>query len=134
MDNICIYIISLLSLISSHSLRQSIYLLLPYKIAFHYSPAWEIVSRIKQVTSGDFYLAILYAIWVWRSRDSHINTRIPKIANWHRNRIAKTASPYISLFGHGRRLNSIVSDHAKQWKNLQNFRIWNTLHVMQRTI
>ena len=46
--------ISLLSLISSHSLRPSISLLLPYKIAFHYRPAWEIVSRIKQVTSGDF--------------------------------------------------------------------------------
>ena len=42
------------SLISSHSQRPSIYLLLPYKIAFHYSTAWDIVSRIKQVTSGDF--------------------------------------------------------------------------------
>ena len=44
----------LLSLMSSHSLRPSIYLLSPSKLAFHYSPAWEIVSRIMPVTSGDF--------------------------------------------------------------------------------
>ena len=49
-----IYIISLLSLTSSHSLRPAIYLLLPYKIAFHYRPAWKFVFRIKQVTSGNF--------------------------------------------------------------------------------
>ena len=46
--------ISRLSLMSSHSLRPSIYLLSPYKLAFHCSPAWEIVSRIMPVTSGDF--------------------------------------------------------------------------------
>ena len=79
-------------------------------------------------------VSISYAIWAWRSRDSHIYTHTLKIANWHRNRISKTASPYISRFGHGRRLNSTVSNHGKQYKNLQNCRICNTLQVMQRTI
>ena len=54
--------ISLLSLISSHSLRPSIYLLSASKLVFRYSPAWEIVIRIKTFTSGDFYIAISYAI------------------------------------------------------------------------
>ena len=31
-------------------------------------------------------------------------------------------------------LNSIVTNRAKQLKNLQNCRMRNTLHVMQRTI
>ena len=47
------YQISLLFLMSSHSLPPSIYPLSPSKLAFHYSPAREIVSRIKPVTSVD---------------------------------------------------------------------------------
>ena len=79
-------------------------------------------------------VSMSYAIWEWRSRDSHINARIPKIVNWKWNRLAKTASSYIAFFEHGRRLNSAVSNHAKQYKNLQNCRICNTLQVMQRKI
>ena len=47
---------SLVSIISSHALRPFIYLLSPTILAFHYSPACEIVSRIKPVISGDFYI------------------------------------------------------------------------------
>ena len=111
-----IYIASLQSLISSHSLRPSMYLLLPYKIAFYYSPAWEIVSRIKQVTRGDLYKAISYTIWVSRRRDSPVYIHTSNIVNWYQNRSLKTISSYIFLFEHSRRLNSIVSNHANNRK------------------
>ena len=52
----------MLPLIYSHSLRPSIYLFSASKLAFHYSPACEIVFRIHPVTSGEFYIAISYAI------------------------------------------------------------------------
>ena len=134
MDNIYIYTytISLLSLISSHSLRPSIYLLLPYKIAFHYSPAWEIDSRIKKVTSGDFYIAISYAIWVSRSRDRPMNRHTSNIVNWYQNRSLKTVSSCILLFEHSRRLNSIVSNHANNRKFGIMLRwFWHHLLYMQ---
>ena len=59
---ICIYMYiyiykshtSLLSLIAPHSLRPSIFLLSPSKLAFHYSFAWEIFSCIMPVTSANF--------------------------------------------------------------------------------
>ena len=44
-----------LSLMSSHSLRPSIYLLSPYKLAFHYSPAWQIASQVMRVNWSDFF-------------------------------------------------------------------------------
>ena len=108
--------ISLLSLMSSHSLRQSIYLLSPYQLAFHYSPAWEIVSLIKQVTSGDFLYSYFICIRVSRSRDSPVNIHTSNIVNWYQNRSLKTISSYILWFEHSRRLNSIVSNHANNGK------------------
>ena len=120
MDNIYIYIyiyvyiISLLSLISSHSLRPSIYLLLPYKIAFHYSPAWEIASRIKQVTSGDFCIAISYAIWVSRCRNSPVNIHTSNIVNRYQNRSLK---PY--------HRTSCCLDIADDW--IQPYKIMQTI-------
>ena len=53
---ICAYISNclLLSLISSHYLRLTIYLLSPSVLAFHYSPAWAIVPHIMPVASSDF--------------------------------------------------------------------------------
>ena len=137
MDNIYIYIyiymISLLSLISSRSLRPSIYLLLPYKIAFHYSPAWEIVSHIKQVTSGDvIYISISYAISVERSRDSPVDIHTSNIVNWYQNRSLKTMSSYILLFEHRRRFNSIASSHANNRKFSRMLRwFWHHLLYMQ---
>ena len=63
-----------------------------------------------------FCIAISYAIWVLRSRDSRINIHIPNIVKWYRNRSAKTTSSYILLFDHGRRLNSSVSNQANNRK------------------
>ena len=97
---------------SSRSLRPSIYLLSPSKIALHYSPEWEIVFRIKPVTSDDFYIAISYLIWVSKNLDSPINIHTSNIVNWYRNRSSKSTSSYILLFVHGKRLNSRVSNHA----------------------
>ena len=57
---ICIYIFFLFianfsSILNfSQALRLSINQISPYKLAFHYSPAWKIVSRIMPVTRGDF--------------------------------------------------------------------------------
>ena len=51
---------SLLALISSHSLRSSMYLLLPSKLAFRYSSAWVIVPHIMPVVI--FGMTISYAI------------------------------------------------------------------------
>ena len=109
-----------------------IYILSPSKLAIHYSLAWDIVFRIKPVTSGDFYIAISYAIWVSRSLDSPINIHTTNIANWYRNRSPKTTSSYILLFEHSRQLNSTVSNHA----NIRKFgrilrRFWQYLFRMQ---
>ena len=116
----CIYIylsqISLLSLIFSHSVLPSIWLLSPSTLAFHYSSAWEIVFRMIPVISDDFCITISYVIWVSRSRDSPINIQTSNIVDWHRNRSLKIASSYISLFEHGQRLNSTVSYHANNRK------------------
>ena len=64
-------LISLLSLISLHSLRPSIYLLSPSKLAFHCSSELEIVeivSRIKPVRSGDVLYIFIYNISIKESR------------------------------------------------------------------
>ena len=128
---IYIYIISLLSIKSSHSLRPSIYLLLPYKIAFHYSPAWESPASSK-LPVVIFYIAIWYAIWVSRSRDSPVNIHTSNIGNWYQNRPLKTISSYILLFEHSRRLNSIVSNHANNRKFGRMLRwFWHHLLYMQ---
>ena len=94
------------TLISSNSLRPSIYLFSPSKLAFHYSPAWDIVSHIMPVTSDGFHITISYSIWVSKIRDSHTHTHTQNIVNWYRNRSTKTISSYILLFEHGRRMNS----------------------------
>ena len=108
---IYIYQIYLLSIMSSHSLWSSTYLLSPSKLAFHYCPAWEIVSRIKPVTSGDFlYCYFICSISIKESRYP-ININSSNIVNWYRNRSPKAASCYVLLFEHGRRLNSSVSNH-----------------------
>ena len=75
---------------------------------------------IRQIAAVILATAISYAIWAWRSQDRHTNTWISNIVNWYRNRSAKTSSSYILSFGHGRRLNSTVSNHAKQWEMRQN--------------
>ena len=66
---------SLLSLISSHYLRSSIYLLFlsPSTLAFHYSPHEKSFSASCQLPVTIFYITISYVIWVSRSRDSPIN-------------------------------------------------------------
>ena len=51
-------------------------------------------------------------MWVSRSLDSPINIYTSNIVNWYRNRSSITTSSYILLFGHGRRLNPVVSNHA----------------------
>ena len=117
---------------STHSLRPSIYLLSPSKLAFHNSAAWEIVFRIKSVTVVNFYIAISYAIWVSRSLDSHFNIHTSNIVNWYRNRTSKTTSSYILLFEHGRRLNSTVSNHANNRKFGRMLRwFWQCLFHME---
>ena len=124
--------ISLLSLISSHSLRPSTYILSSSELALHYSPAWEIVFRIKPVISGDFYIAISYAVWVTRSRDSPVNIHTSNIVNWYQNRSLKTISSHILLFEHRRRLNSTVYNHANNRKfGRMLWRFWNHLLYMQ---
>ena len=78
---IYIYIsqISLLLPMPSNSLRPSIYLLSPFKLAVHCRFVWDIASRIKPVISGDVLYIYLYAIWVSRSRDNPINTHTSNI-------------------------------------------------------
>ena len=44
----------MLTLISSYSLHLTIHLFSQSKLAFHNSPACEIVSRIMPVTNGEF--------------------------------------------------------------------------------
>ena len=107
----------LLSLISAHSLRPSIYLLSPSKLALHDSPAWEICfPHQDNYQWGIFYIAISYAIWVSRRLDNPINIHTSNIFNWYRNRTSKITSSYILLVENGGRLNSTVSNHGNNRK------------------
>ena len=109
--------ISLPTIISSHCLRLTIYLFSPSTLAFHYITACEIISRIMPVTKGDFlYMFISYAIWVYRSRESHLKKHTSNIVNWYENRSSKTLLSDILWFEHGGRLNSSVSYHASNRK------------------
>ena len=120
---IYIYIspICLLSLISSHSLCPIIHLLCPSKLTFHDSPAWEMVSRILPVTSGDFFIELIHIWYEYQGDEIALSTyNVSYIVNWYRNRSVKTSSSYILLFGHGRQLNSTVSNHEKQLEIQQN--------------
>ena len=103
-------------------------------LTFHNSAAWEIVSRIMPVTSGDFYITISYALWVYRSGDSHINTHTSNIVNWYRNGCAKLyyRISRCLLFKHGRRLNSTVSNNANNMKVIKTLLwLWQYLFRMQ---
>ena len=106
----------MLFIISFHSFCPSIYLFSMSQLAFHYSPAWEIISRICLLPVVILYIAISYAIWVSWRRDSPVNIHTSNIVNWYRNRLAITISSHILLFGHGRRLNSTVSNHTNNRK------------------
>ena len=67
-------------------------------------------------------------MWVYRSRDSHINKHTSKIVNWYRNRSAKTTLSYILLFEHGWRLNSTVYNH-KNNRKFGRMRRWFRQHL-----
>ena len=124
--------ISLLSLISSHSLRPSICLLSSSKLAFHYSPALEIAFRINTVTSGDcLYSYIICNMSINESRQPYQYKHF-KHSQLISESIIETTSSYILSFEHGIQLNSTISSHANNRKfggMLRRF--WQYLFHMQ---
>ena len=95
------------TLIYSHSLRLSIYLF--RRLNYHFTTSC-MRDRFPHHASYQwwFFITTSYAIWVHRRRYIHINPHTSNIANWHRNRTAKTISSHILSFEHGRRMNSTV--------------------------
>ena len=117
---------------SSHSLRPSIYLLSPYKLAFHNSPAWQIVSRIKPVTSGDFlYSHVICNMSIKESREPYQYTNF-KHSQLISELIIENHIIVHLVFEYGRRLNSTVSNHSNNRKFFRMPRwFWQYLFHMQ---
>ena len=72
----------LLSVIPSNSLRSSLSLLSPSKLAFQYSPVSEIVPHIMQVNSSDFLYNYFIRNMTMKEWDTPIDIHMSNIAHW----------------------------------------------------